>query len=102
MEINMLGTGFIDREEFIRLDYTSDSTWIIHKKKYIIVLKQYRPEKILIGRNQRVSWGEIAAFGREIRLANIHASGEIRAPSARKKPQSNAFLKSYPLGITPI
>jgi uncharacterized protein YehS (DUF1456 family) len=84
MEKNMLGMVFIDREEFIRLDYRSDSIWITHKKKIMIMPKQHRLENILTGRNQRVSWGETAAYGRKIRLVNFRASGENRAPSTGK------------------
>lgn len=98
MEIYMLEMVFIDREEFIRLDYTIDSTWITYKKKFIIMSKQHKPEKILTGRNQRVSWGEIAAFGREIRFANIRFLGEIRAPSPGKEIVTHRIPEISSLG----
>ena len=91
---------FIDREEFIRMDYTIDSARITYKKKFIIMSKQHnhKPERILTGRYQRISWGEIAAFGREIRFANIRASGEIRAPSAGKETSTHRIPEILSLG----
>lgn len=60
--------------------------------------KQHKPEKILTGRDQRVSWGEIAAFGREIRFANIRSSGEIRAPNAGKETSTDRIPEIFSLG----
>jgi CRP/FNR family cyclic AMP-dependent transcriptional regulator len=85
MDIGALGKNFNDGDTIIRQGETGDCMYVLQSGEVEVVKELDGKEHPLAVRRQGDFFGEMALFGREVRMATVRARGPVRVLTIDKK-----------------